>query len=118
MMEFYESSYRVAKKEHYCELCKKKINRGEKYSYECGKFDGDFFVRKLCLTCYDILNDYLCNDGYGEEEFSWWEVEDYVAEKFCHPCEHGCKNEDDCIYKEYSSCPIIEKYYAERRKDG
>ncbi len=47
MMEFYNQSLPKARKDHVCEFCGKKIHKGEKYSYESGKYDGDMFVRKL-----------------------------------------------------------------------
>lgn len=81
MMEFYNSNYRTARKTHKCEFCGKEIAIGERYSYESGKFDGDFFERKLCIPCRKMLDAYA--DETGDGEFDWWWVSNYLTENYC-----------------------------------
>lgn len=57
-LEFYNHKTPVSQKERVCEMCSGKIMSGEKYSYESGKFYGDFFTRKLHLDCFDVLTTY------------------------------------------------------------
>ena len=59
MLEFYNSYIRTARKAHKCEYCEKEIMVGEKYGYESGKFEGDFFTRKLCIPCRKMLDAYI-----------------------------------------------------------
>lgn len=84
MLEFYRQRYPVARKEHECEYCHRIIPKGERYSYEAGKFDGDMFSRKLCSECMSILNDYFIENDV--EEFDWWEVSDWLSDTFCFDC--------------------------------
>lgn len=93
-IDFYNHTYPKARKEHKCEYCGKKIEIGQKYSYETGKYDGDMFSRKLCLTCENILAEYCKSKGYGE--FDWWAVSDWLSDLYCYDCEHGTKGKDDC----------------------
>lgn len=93
-MEFYTSKTPKARKTHKCQYCGKEIAKGEKYSYESGKFEGELFTRKLCLTCADILDTYLVD--VGENEFDWWEIDDWLTEGYCDECEHGRRRDDDC----------------------
>lgn len=50
MSDFNEQRIVTARKVHNCEFCKKQIQPGERYSYESGAFEGDFYTRKLCLN--------------------------------------------------------------------
>lgn len=62
MLEFYSSYIRTARKPHKCEYCQKDIMIGEKYSYESGKFEGDFFTRTLYeALCTRFYIKYGCN---------------------------------------------------------
>lgn len=108
MLEFYNQSQPKARKDHVCEFCGQKIHKGEVYSYETGKYDGDMFARKLCLACYNILNGF-CRDS-GEEEFDWWCVTDWLRDLYCCDCEHGANRDDDCETQP-QNCPLIRKKF-------
>ena len=56
MSDFNEQRIVTARKVHNCEFCKKQIQPGERYSYESGAFEGDFYTRKLCPECFDMLD--------------------------------------------------------------
>ena len=81
MLEFYNSYMRTARKTHQCEYCEKEIMVGEKYSYESGKFDGDFFTRTLCVSCHKMLNAYA-HDA-DDDAFDWLDVSDFLSENYC-----------------------------------
>lgn len=107
-MEFYNLSYPRARKEHICEYCEQKIHKGEIYSYETGKYEGDMFVRKLCCTCKNILDLFLWDSS--EEEFDWWCVTDWLSDLYCHDCKHGTNADNDCKITTYN-CPLIRKKF-------
>ena len=106
-MEFYNEYYRTARKPHTCECCRKTIEPGEKYCYQAGKFDGDFFVRYLCDDCSTVFNWYSASDYCQEEEFQYWEIEDAASEEFCETCVHGRCNENDCSETSRWHCQIL-----------
>jgi len=85
MLEFYTSRIPIARKEHECELCGGKINKGERYSYESGKYDGGFFVRKLHLDCYNILDEY-CREV--DCEFDYDLITDWWRDWHCNKCKY------------------------------
>ena len=58
-MEFYIYKEHKARKEHECEMCGQIIKVGEEYSEEIGKYEGEFFSRKLHIICYDTLCEIL-----------------------------------------------------------
>ena len=84
MSDFNEQRIVTARKVHNCEFCKKQIQPGERYSYESGAFEGDFYTRKLCPECFDMLDTFCKENGYGE--FSWDWVTDWLHDLYCHDC--------------------------------
>jgi hypothetical protein len=56
--EFYQERVYIAKKDHFCEICGKKIESGSKYTYCSGKIDGDFYYihnHSNCLAVYNFI---------------------------------------------------------------
>ena len=62
--EIYNSETRTARKEHMCCECGDFIQKGQKYEYVNGKWDGDWSTFKTCITCVNIRKD-LFNCGYN-----------------------------------------------------
>ena len=114
MMDFYNNTHPKARKVHKCEYCNKEIAKDEKYSSESGKFNGDFFTRKLCFVCSKIFSEF-CSES-SEDEFDWWEVDDWLRERYCHNCEHSQSENDDCEY-EFAQCPKIRKDFESEERD-
>lgn len=107
-MELYRIEYPVARKQHRCEFCGKKIEPKEQYSLEVGNFDGDFFVRKLCLPCNGMLSDYMASLPSGETEFEWWGVIDSLADEYCI----SCPDAELCEIKTHpQTCETVRKLY-------
>ena len=107
-MEFYSEACYTARKEHRCEMCGRKIARGEQYVYQSGKWDGDFFTRKLHRQCNLLLYDY-CTEV--DEEFTYSSVLEYAEEQYCHDCEHAACNDDregwtECK-EDVTTCPKV-----------
>ena len=90
MSDFNEQRIVTARKVHNCEFCKKQIQPGERYSYGSGAFEGDFYTRKLCPECFDMLDTFCKENGYGE--FSWDWVTDWLHDLYCH----DCPSKEDC----------------------
>lgn len=112
MMEFYDRRFRKAKKEHRCEMCHKTIEVGEEYCNETGKYDGDFFERKMHSNCFNMFQMML--DDMGDYEFTWDCFSDWWMDNKCSVCkfQHPICNPDencryspsDCLYKIKGRC--------------
>lgn len=49
--EFYRVSFPVARKDHTCQECGRKIAFGEKYHAAAGKSEGTMWTAKVCVHC-------------------------------------------------------------------
>ncbi len=99
MMEFYEQKEHRARKPHKCEMCGGEIKPGELYSCETGKWDGDFFVRKMHPECVAVLNEYCAE---VDNEFDYDSIAEYWREHYCERCVHlwpECEPEKGCPKK-------------------
>ena len=116
-MDCYNQTYRTARKVHYCEFCGKQIEKGEKYCYESWKDGGEFWKRKLCLSCDKILTQFCEEHSYGEFDWDW--VSEWLSDKYCYSCIHGTQEEDDCEYGylKIPNCPIIRKDFETEKQD-
>lgn len=103
-LECYTQKFPIARKEHKCEFCRKKIAVGEKYSHMFGKFDGEFFDRKTCMPCDRMIGEYCAE---VDDEFNYEEITDYLREKYCWECEwlEDCEDTPE-------SCQIIREKYS------
>ena len=52
--EFRRKGVPTARKQHDCNLCPVTIDKGEQYTQEAGKIDGQFFSLKSCSYCTPI----------------------------------------------------------------
>ena len=109
MLEFYNTRYPKAMKQYKCEFCGKIIEKGERYFYYAGKYDGRFFTTKYCLICEKITSEY-CSEV--DNEYDEDEVREWLHDKYCHGCKHSGNGEDDCEVTELS-CSIIREKYKE-----
>ena len=53
-----------ASKDHVCSECGKTINKGERYLYEVGSYEGRLLYYKTCPDCESIRDAFFCN--------GWW----------------------------------------------
>lgn len=72
----YNTSVRVARKEHRCYECRDPIPRGATYEYISMLFDGCWDDFKLCLLCKEIGDHFTCESGRVLGEM-WNELEEY-----------------------------------------
>lgn len=103
MMEFYNESKHVSQKERMCELCFNKINVGEEYWSERGKYEGIFFTRALHNKCHDI--EVECRNII-EDELDYEDIMDYIENKYCNKC----KKQEDCQIKMFECHKILKHY--------
>ena len=117
-MDCYTQTYPIARKVHECDFCGKQIEKGEKYSYESWKDEGDFWKRKLCLSCRKILEQF-CIEENIDDEFDWDWVQEWLHDKYCIQCTHGTYEEDDCEYDcwEIQNCPFIRNHFESLEGD-
>ncbi len=113
MMEFYNEKWVTARKEQCCECCGKKIEKGEKYSRQSGKWYEEFFSRAYCVTCYGAVSDYCCEI---DNEFSYDSIQEFVFEKFCKNCVDRKADTDEECEKYVYECPRIVDYYEKDLK--
>ena len=110
MLEFYNSKYVTAKKPHKFDCCFKQIEIGEKYEYQSGKYDGDFFTRAWCMDCSDICSWYFPSDyNVDGEEFTYDEIYESAHEAFCVKCRHWDSDEASCKENvtDLWHCPVL-----------
>lgn len=103
-LEFYHITQRKARKEHSCEMCYDKIVVGELYHHEVGKYDGDFFDRKLHTACQKVLREAM--DDMKEDEYDYEMIADWWHDKYCFNCKLSfpecepdsdvCPHQEDC----------------------
>ncbi len=108
-MEFYKERKHTAHKEYTCEMCGKPINIGKEYWEETGKFEGDFFARRLHPRCHNFETKYCCDI---DPEFCWDGVQDHIQDDCCFDgnCSYMINNK--CIYDIYN-CPFLTSEYGD-----
>lgn len=113
-MIFIEKVILLQKKVHKCDLCRKYINKGEKYiNVVCKCTYEDLFTAKYHLTCSDLVERYQNTLDY-DDFFNETDVIDSIHDRVCCDCEKSC----DYKYYDVSQCPIvISKYLIKNRKE-
>lgn len=118
MMEFFNESKHTARKAYECEMCCRDINPGEQYYEERGKYEGEFFDRKMHVHCHKMEAEF-CSEV--DNEFTWWQIMDYIQEKYCSDCEHAACNDDLEGWEECDTsifdCPKIREIFGDKTKE-
>jgi len=80
-VSYEELSYgrRVARKEHVCQSCGRRIRVGHLYSLRVYKYEGDFNAEKLHMRC-DAELQLFSSEGYGDDGFNFSEVHEFIEE--------------------------------------
>lgn len=116
-MEFFSERLLKSRKEHICKMCMRKINPGDYYFREVGKWNGDFFSRPLHVQCHLMEEDY-CSEV--DCEFSWDDIADYIADEYCSVCEHSAQRDEEDGWTECKddiyTCPTILKTLLDKYK--
>ena len=77
-----------ARKQHKCEECRESILVGEKYMRRSGKFEGDMYAVKMCLSCKDAYPTWDVLDAYGLQYDEWptfGDLEEWLYETLGRP---------------------------------
>jgi hypothetical protein len=109
MLDFFTDLTPKAKKEHKCEMCRGVILPGEKYHRQSGKYDGEFFDRKLHNSCNNIITTY-CSEN-GESEFEYDGIDDWLRDVYCY----DCTEKEDCEASTFE-CEKILKNFKENEE--
>jgi hypothetical protein len=91
-------------------MCGREIAVGEEYSYESGKFYGDFFTRYLHMDCFDVMTELLAK--LDDNEFAWGELCDIWMGEKCYECKKRypqCSPDERCSYPPHE-CPWKTEY--------
>ena len=108
-MEFYREKKHIAHKEHLCEMCKMPIHEGKEYWEETGKFEGDFFARKLHPRCHNFEAEYCYDAG---PEFCWDAVQDHIQDNHCFDGHCDYMIAGKCHHTIYD-CPFLTIEYGD-----
>lgn len=108
MMEFYNETSYIARKEHECEMCNDKIRIGERYIRGVGKYEGSLFTRKLHVECDKVFSEFV--EDTGADEYSYDEIMDWWRENKCPNCKNyypKCSDvmDESCIANSPKLCP-------------
>ena len=115
----------VARKEHRCDWCNLKINKGEKYNYQTFIVDGEFCdwhshlacVRVVCAI-WDYCDPYDGMDSWGFDAGCADVCRDFI----CPDCqewdkEDGCKKDESYCIDKMDQFFKMHELYQEKR-DG
>ncbi len=77
-MTHFQDEHPVARKPHWCEMCGRRIDPGEKYRRGSGMDGSTAWTWRECAHCaalaaYVALDDPWDDDGYGPDLFTEWE---------------------------------------------
>lgn len=101
-MDLIARRYRVARKEHCCDLCRDTIEKEQKYSYSFIKDGSDHWSFRSHLECDFVMNElweYINPwDGMHDDEFIDG-CRDFCRHMLCPRCEN-CDKYGDCTVDE------------------
>ena len=113
MLEFYNDKVQTAKKEYKCEFCNQKIKVDEKYHRQSGKYDGDFFDRKVHMICDNMISTF-CKEENEYEDISYDWVIEWLRDKHCY----NCPDNEECDISMFKCGKIADVYKeVENAKD-
>lgn len=107
-MSFYAEVEHTARKEHICNQCGQKINKGEKYLKICFKEGNEFFEIKHHLFCDELVNAYCKNSE--TDDYKEYRVDDWIRETVCEECQYFKR----CARNIYH-CPKVHKHLISER---
>ena len=97
MLTMLKESHPIAKKEHICEFCGGKINKGQKYCRQTNIYDGYIYDWIEHEECYQIASEL---DMSGECDFD----EGWAVQLFSHIIEGELHYPYYCINNSYKYC--------------
>lgn len=110
-VKFTYSVKEEAREEHYCILCREKIEKGEKAIKNTWRYDGGFFDNWLHIRCYNIINEYCRvnkSDDCYPDKIEWW-----LDEKYCKECTYS----RGCSVGVALHCDIIKEKFTDKEEE-
>lgn len=105
---FITTRQQKASKPYKCEVCGKKIAKGQKYEYRFWA-DGDTYYSRLHLDCAQEVDDYCRENDYDEYDVDAMR-QDFIEQK-CSVCKN---RKDQCEPNRYCWC----EKFKEGKKNG
>ena len=113
MDEFFREETPCARKEHHCDLCYGKIEKGEKYEHVVQSESGYVFDDKYHMGCWNLACRYLATRDYNDN-FDRSELIDDIRERVCCDCIH----QSDCFRQILTCSHVAEKYLRKGKPDA
>ena len=107
-----------ARKAHVCTLCERKIEQGETYIRQSGKYFGEFYSNSFHFVCWSIINEYLVSDYFNDEAWDSADVREWLEEEYCRECLGQDADLDECEVPVFRCRKIIEKLVGKEARDG
>ena len=108
-MELLANNNVVARKDHVCNFCSRKIKKGEKYNIQTIKDDGEIYTWKSHFACLMVVRDAGYEDGLTQDDFRRVVMEDYARQGKCRGCPH--KDDKGAEMQAFEEClPYVVNY--------
>lgn len=109
-----KDSYPIARKEHICELCGCKINKGQKYYRQTNIYNGCIYEWIEHEECHQVtaeLDMYsVCNidDGLSSDDFGA-AIDEYIYQEHCDDITDDIADDWQNLTKYEEVCKILEE---------
>lgn len=114
MYENLETKNVIARKQHICDWCKKRINKGEEYERQKFKYDGEFCEWHAHLACSRValaIWDYAePDDGMDSDQFDE-NCAEVCSDFICPDCENWNDEFHDCELDESYCIDKMDKFF-------
>lgn len=114
MYEHLETKNVIARKQHICDWCEKRINKGEEYERQKFKYDGEFCEWNAHLACSRVASaiwDYAePDDGMDSDQFDE-NCAEVCSEFICPDCENWNDEFHDCELDESYCIDKMDKFF-------
>lgn len=115
MITTLKDSYMIARKEHICDLCGGKINKGQKYYRQTNLYDGRFYEwveHEECHQVSDELDMYsVCDidDGLSSNDFGA-AIDEYIYQEHYDNITDDIAEEWQNLTRYEEVCRILEEF--------
>lgn len=114
MITTLKDSYMIARKEHICDLCGGKINKGQKYYRQTNLYDGRFYEWVEHEECHQVTDELdMCSvcdidDGLSSNDFGA-AIDEYIYQKHYDDITDDIAEEWQNLTRYEEVCKILEE---------
>ena len=114
MITTLKDSHPIARKEHICDLCGGKINKGQKYYRQTNLYDGGFYEWVEHEECHQVSAeldmDSVCDidDGLSSDDFGA-AINDYIYKEHYNDITDDIAEDWQCLTRYEEVCKILEE---------